>query len=60
VVIASSTVGIAVLTYLIGGKRAEKVLTSWKVWLTANNATVMFVLLLVFGVVVIGKGITGL
>jgi threonine/homoserine/homoserine lactone efflux protein len=60
VVIASSTVGVAVFTYLIGGKKAEKVLTTWKTWLTANNATVMFVLLLVFGAVVIGKGITGL
>jgi threonine/homoserine/homoserine lactone efflux protein len=60
VVIASSTVAAAVFTYLIGGKRAEEVLTSWKAWLTANNATVMFVLLLVFGMVVLGKGIASL
>ncbi len=60
VVIASSTVGLAVLVYLLGGEKAEHVLTSWKIWLTHNNATVMAVLFLVFGAVVIGKGITGL
>lgn len=60
VVIASSTVGLAVLVYLLGGEKAERVLTSWKAWLTHNNATVMAVLFLVFGAVVIGKGITGL
>ena len=60
VVIASSTVGLAVLVYLLGGEKAEHVLTTWKVWLTHNNATVMAVLFLVFGAVVIGKGITGL
>lgn len=60
VVIASSTVAAAVLTHMLGGERAKDVLNSWKVWLTANNATVMFVLLLVFGVVLIGKGISSL
>jgi threonine/homoserine/homoserine lactone efflux protein len=60
VVVASSTVAAAVLTHLLGGKRAGDVLNSWKAWLTANNATVMFVLLLVFGVLVIGKGISSL
>ena len=60
VVIASSTVGLAVLVYLLGGEKAEHVLTSWKAWLTHNNATVMAVLFLVFGAVVIGKGIAGL
>ncbi len=58
VIIASSTVAAAVFTYLLGGERAEKVLTSWKAWLTANNSTVMCVLLLVFGIVVLGKGIS--
>lgn len=60
VAIASSTVALAVLVYLLGGEKAEHVLTTWKAWLTHNNATVMAILFLVFGAVVIGKGITGL
>ena len=41
-------------------RRAEPLLDGWKTWLSANNATVMIVLFLVFGVVLIGKGIGGL
>ncbi len=59
-VIAIATVAVPVIVNLVMGEKAEKTLTSWKVWLSANNATVMFVLLLVFGVVLIGKGISGL
>jgi hypothetical protein len=36
------------------------VLDEWKAWLAANNATVMTVLFVVFGAVLIGKGIGGL
>jgi threonine/homoserine/homoserine lactone efflux protein len=39
------------------GDRSPKVLDGWKVWLTQNNATVMSVLFLIFGVVLIGQGI---
>jgi Sap, sulfolipid-1-addressing protein len=39
------------------GDRSAKVLDGWKVWLTQNNATVMSVLFLIFGVVLIGQGI---
>jgi hypothetical protein len=35
-------------------------LDGWKSWLLANNATVMFVLLLVLGVMLIGQGFGGL
>jgi hypothetical protein len=59
-VIASLTVAIPVLTYLLAGEKAESTLGSWKTWLTANNAAVMAVLFLVFGFVLIGKGIAGL
>jgi len=60
VAVGSATVAASVLTCLFGGKRAEKVLTSWKAWLTANNATLMFVLFLVFGALVLGNGISSL
>lgn len=46
---------IAVTVFL--GDRSPKVLNGWKVWLGQNNATVMSVLFLIFGVVLIGQGI---
>jgi hypothetical protein len=49
-----------VLYYLIAGERAAKMLDTWKAWLSENNATVMFVLLLVMGTLMVGKGIGGL
>lgn len=60
VAIASSSVALMVFVYLLGGQKAASMLDSWKAWLTANNNTVMAVLFLVFGAVVIGKGISGL
>ena len=41
------------------GDRAQGILENWKSWLGQNNATVMAVLLLVFGVVLVGKGVAG-
>lgn len=60
VIIASVTVAAPVLVSLALGKKAAGILDSTKAWLTANNATVMFVLFLVFGAALIGKGISGL
>lgn len=60
VVVASITVAAPVLYYLIAGASAEKTLTSWKVWLAANNATVMMILLLVLGAKLVGDGLGGL
>ncbi len=58
--IAVSTVAIPVLAYLSARERMERPLNELRVWLTQNNATVMAVLLLVIGVVVLGKGIGAL
>jgi cytochrome c biogenesis protein CcdA len=41
------------------GQRSHDVLESWKTWLDQNNATVMALLFVIFGVVLIGKGIGG-
>ncbi len=60
VVIAISTVAAPVVLYRAGGDKAQHLLDSMKAWLTTNNATVMAVLLLVMGVVLLGKGISGL
>jgi hypothetical protein len=59
VAIASISIAGPVLYYLVAGASAKEHLDELKGWLEANNATVMAVLLLVFGVVLISKG-TGL
>ena len=60
VVVASIAVAAPVVVYFAMGKRSAHVLGEWKSWLEANNATVTFVVLLIFGVVLIGQGIGGL
>ncbi len=57
VAIAASTVVIPVIGYLILGERADAVFASAKDWLIQNNSVVMAVLLLVFGVSVVGDAI---
>lgn len=57
VLIAASTVAIPVIAYLVASSKMAAPLESLRVWLVQNNATVMAVLLLVIGVVMIGKGI---
>lgn len=59
-VIAASTVAIPVIGYLVAAQRLRAPLDALKQWLQTNNATVMAVLILVIGVVLIGKGIGGL
>jgi threonine/homoserine/homoserine lactone efflux protein len=57
VLIAASTIAVPVVAYLLASKRMTTPLESLRTWLVQHNATVMSVLLLVIGVVVIGKGI---
>ena len=57
VVVAVLGVAAPILVTAFLGDRSPKVLDGWKVWLTQNNATVMSVLLLIFGAVLIGQGI---
>ena len=57
VVLASLTVAIPVVYYALGGQGAQRALDGWKAWLQHNNAAVMAVLFLVFGVVLIGQAI---
>ncbi len=57
VLIAASTVAVPVVAYLVASKRMAAPLEALRGWLVQNNATVMALLLLVIGVVVIGKGI---
>lgn len=55
--IAASTVAVPVIGYLIVGDRADSTLANAKDWLIQNNSVVMAVLLLVFGVSLIGDAI---
>lgn len=59
-VIAASTVAVPVIAYLVAANRMRGPLDTMKAWLQSNNATVMAVLMLLIGVVLIGKGIAGL
>jgi threonine/homoserine/homoserine lactone efflux protein len=59
-VLAASTVAVPVVAYAIGRKRMAGPLESLHTWLTAHNGAVMATLLLVIGVVLIGKGLGGL
>jgi len=60
VVLASLTIAVPVVLYLAGGPSARAKLDRLRGWLNANNSTVTAVLLLVIGVVLIGKGLGGL
>jgi Sap, sulfolipid-1-addressing protein len=58
--LAATTVLIPVVGYQIASQRLSGPLERLKVWLEANNKTVMAVLILVIGVALIGKGVGGL
>lgn len=57
VVIGSVGIAVPVGYVRFGGARATATLTSWKTWMTDNNATVMTVLFVVMGAALVGKGI---
>jgi threonine/homoserine/homoserine lactone efflux protein len=59
-VLAASTVAVPVVGYAVGRKRMAGPLESLHTWLTAHNGAVMATLLLIIGVVLIGKGLGGL
>jgi threonine/homoserine/homoserine lactone efflux protein len=56
-VIAASTVAVPVIAYLAAADRMAEPLEKLRGWLVRENPVVMAVLLLVIGVVLIGKGI---
>lgn len=60
VILAACTIAIPVIAYGAAAARMRGPLEELKHWLQQNNSTVMAVLLLVIGVVLIGKGLGGL
>lgn len=57
VVIASLTIAIPVVTFFAMGTKGDDLLVSWRNWLEHNNNTVMAVVLILFGVKLLGDGI---
>jgi hypothetical protein len=60
VLIASIGVMAPVALYFLLGSRSQRMLDELKDWLGSNNATIMFVLLLILGVKLVGDAIGGL
>lgn len=57
VILAGSSVLVPVVVYAAFTQRMQHPLAELKDWLTRNNATVMFIVLLVLGVTLIGKAL---
>ena len=60
VILGSLSIAVPIGYYLFGGESAKTTLDGWKTWLGDHNAAVMTVLLVVIGVVMLGKGVGGL
>lgn len=58
VLLASITIIVPVVAYLVAKTKATPILEEMKTWLAASNATVMAVLFLVLGAKVLGDGLT--
>jgi cytochrome c biogenesis protein CcdA len=58
--IASIGVATPIAAALALGDRSDSVLSTWRQWLDRNNGTVMAVIYLIFGVILVGKGIAGI
>ena len=59
-VVASLGVATPIVAMLVLGDRADEVLAGWQAWLDRNNTAMMAVLYLIFGVLLVGKGIGGI
>lgn len=55
--LATSTITIPTIGFLVFGKRLQGDLENLKTWLILNNATIMFVLFLILGMVLISKSL---
>jgi hypothetical protein len=60
VLLGSVLIAVPVLANIFFGSRTAPVLTVWKSWLVENNHTVLFLVFLLIGVMILGKGIEGM
>ncbi len=59
-VVGSLGVGVPVVWHAVAGESARRRLATWRAWLTTNYGAVMAVVFVVFGVVLLAKGLSGL
>ena len=60
VLLGSVLIAVPVLANVFFGSKTEPILNVWKGWLVENNHTVLFLVFLIIGVMICGKGIEGL
>lgn len=60
ILIASAGVAAPVIWYFVAQESAVRTLAEWRVWLTANYATMMAIVFLLFGVILVTQGLGGL
>jgi len=59
-VVACLGVATPIVAMLVLGDRSDGVLSEWQAWLDRNNSAMMAVLYLIFGIILVGKGIGGI
>jgi threonine/homoserine/homoserine lactone efflux protein len=57
VLIASAGVAAPVIWHVVAPERASATLTGWSAWLATNYATVMAVVMVLFGVILVSRGL---
>lgn len=55
--LASLSIASPIVAYFLEKQKVRAVLTQWKSWLVNNNATIVIILLLIFGMLLLGRGI---
>jgi hypothetical protein len=60
VLLASLGVATPLLWYAVAQESASATLAEWRIWLTANYATLMAIVFLLFGLILVSQGLGGL
>lgn len=55
--IASLSIASPIIAYFLEKQKVKVMLVQWKSWLVKNNAIILIILLLIFGVLLLGRGI---
>ncbi len=56
-IVASSGVGVPIIGHILFAERANATLLKLKDWMIRNNAVIVAILLVIFGVIIIGNGL---
>ena len=55
--LASLSIASPIIAYFLETQKVKVMLVQWKSWLVDNNATILIILLLIFGMLLLGRGI---